>query len=59
MSVICGYRERGMWWFRLLGWGLSWEDHRIHRMLFSCRNNLGGHHVGPHCFRFLHRKDLR
>jgi hypothetical protein len=28
-------------------------------MLFSCRNNLGGHHVGPHCFRFLHRKDLR
>jgi hypothetical protein len=47
-------------WFRLLGFGLRLEDHRIDRPLFSERYN-GQHgipkrrylHIGPLCVLFL------
>lgn len=35
--VWCGYRELGLWWFRVLGYGVRWKDTRRHRLLFSER----------------------
>lgn len=38
-------RGEGLGWFRLLGVGLAWKDHRSHRALFSER--YSGQHGVP------------
>jgi hypothetical protein len=51
---LCGFRERGRWWFRVFGWGIQWKDTDIHMMLFSERYNYIRHlHIGNWSFRLL------
>ena len=47
--------ERGSFWVRFGagGRGFAITDRRIHRPLFSCRNRIRCHHLGPFCFRIL------
>jgi hypothetical protein len=50
--------QKGQWWFRVLGVGLSWKDTRIHPLVFSERNGFRkGLRVGLWIFHFLPRAD--
>jgi hypothetical protein len=53
--ILCGVRCRGLWWFRVCGWGLLWKNNRIRRPLFSERMRLRGWTVGRWHFEFLRR----
>lgn len=49
--IWCGGRSDRIGWFRLLGYGLAWADHRLHPPLLSER------YAGQHGFRrgiYLH-----
>ena len=47
------------WWFRVLGRGLSFEDHRVRPPLFSERMGYAVFwHLGPFCLRVLPRWEL-
>jgi hypothetical protein len=35
---VAGHRTRGLWWFRVFGYGLHWKNNRLHPPLFSERN---------------------
>jgi len=35
MKWLCGYKQKGMFWFRVFGYGISGKDINIHRLLFS------------------------
>lgn len=37
-SIFCCYSAKGKFWFRILGYGLSFKDITIHEMIFSERN---------------------
>lgn len=51
MKWLCGYREKGLWWFRIFGYGLHWKDMRTHKPLFSERHGYRKHlHIGPYSF---------
>ena len=52
--VFAGYREPGLWWFRVFGYGVHCKDHRRHPALFSERNGfVKVVHVGHWCFKWL------
>jgi hypothetical protein len=54
--IFCGYREEGLWWFRIFGVGIHWKDVRTHKPLFSERNGLTWHlRIGHWSFGFLKR----
>lgn len=54
MPIFCGMAQKGQWWFRVLGVGLSWKDTRIHPLMFSERNGYRkGLRVGSWQFHFL------
>lgn len=54
MSIFCGMSQKGQWWFRVLGVGLSWKDTRIHPLMFSERNGYRkGLRVGSWQFHVL------
>ena len=56
-KLICGYKGEGMGWFRVLGYGLSWKDLRIHPRSFPERLNcIRFFQLGPFLIRFLPRK---
>lgn len=38
--VICGFNEKGVGWFRILGYGLYYKDIRIHPKSFSERTGF-------------------
>ena len=40
MKRVCGYRCKGLWWFRVYGYGIHYKNTRYHRPLFSERNGL-------------------
>ena len=52
--IVCGYRCKGLWWFRVLGYGLHYKNTRLHPLLFSERT---GHRkklkIGRFSFGFL------
>lgn len=57
--MIQGHRTRGLWWFRVFGWGFHWKDNRIHRPRFSERNGYDRRvAIGPWRFKVLRRADL-
>jgi len=52
--MICGMHKKGIWWFRILGVGLSGKDTRLHPLLFSERNGYQkGLRLGNWMFHFL------
>jgi hypothetical protein len=52
--LLCGHLGRGLWWFRVRGYGLVIKDTRRGAMLFSDRNRLGLlWEVGPYLIRPL------
>jgi len=53
MKWLWGYLEKGRWWFRIFGYGISWKDLRIYRMDFSERIGKRGLKVGNWMFRIL------
>jgi len=54
MPIFCGMVQKGQWWFRVLGVGLSWKDARIHPLMFSERNGYRkGLRLGAWQFHFL------
>jgi hypothetical protein len=47
-------RQKGIWWFRVFGVGLSWKDIRLHPLVFSERNGYRkGLRLGWWIFHFL------
>ena len=54
MRFMCGYRGRGLGWFRIFGYGLSWKDTRVSPPLFSQREGYRSRlHLGPIWIGFL------
>jgi hypothetical protein len=52
--LFCGMSQKGQWWFRVFGVGLSWKDIRIHKLTFSERNGYRkGLRIGSWLFHFL------
>jgi hypothetical protein len=37
---FCWYREKGMWWFRIFGYGIHYRNIRLHPPLFSDREGI-------------------
>ena len=37
-KYLYGHRSKGMWWFRLFGYGIHAKDLRTHDLMFSERN---------------------
>lgn len=53
---LAGYREPGLWWFRVWGYGLAWKDIYSHPLLFSQRRRRWTRLlVGRWCFQLLRR----
>ena len=52
LPILCGYREKGLWWFRIFGYGIHYKNTKLHLVLFSERTGrrrklkLGRHHFG-------------
>lgn len=47
-------RAKGIWWFRVFGYGLHWKDTRAHPLLFSQRAGFRkGFILGSWRFEFL------
>jgi hypothetical protein len=38
MKPLSGYSEKGLWWFRIFGWGIRWKRTDQHYILFSERD---------------------
>jgi hypothetical protein len=54
MRIFYGMSQKGQWWFRVFGVGLSWKDIRIHKLTFSERNGYRrGLRIGSWLFHFL------
>ena len=54
MKAFCYYRERGLWWFRIYGYGLHYKNVRLHPPLFSERTGLRKKlKIGKHWFGLL------
>lgn len=49
------YKTDGLWWFRIFGYGISWQDTRKRPLLFAKRNkyNKGGLNLGRWHFAIL------
>ena len=50
--IICGFRRRGLWWFRVFGRGIHWKDTRVHSLMFSERvlgRGVVWRHRGQQC----------
>jgi len=56
MKLITKYRTKGLWWFRIFGYGISWKSLKYHNMLFSERYGLRGWKMGRWIFHFLRRE---
>ena len=52
------YRQKGMLWFRIFGYGLAWKSIKLHKLLFSERNGYRGFKIGNWIFIFLKRNKL-
>jgi hypothetical protein len=53
-QLFCGTSQKGQWWFRVFGVGVSWKDIRIHPLLFSERyGHRKGLRIGSWMFHFL------
>lgn len=53
---LTGYRTKGLWWFRVKGYGLHWKRIADHPLLFSQRYGLTGIRVGGWFFSYLRPK---
>ncbi len=54
--IAWGTRDKGIWFFRIFGYGLHWKDTRLHRKLFSERERLYWQlEIGPWLFTPLKR----
>ena len=47
------YRQKGLWWFRIFGYGISWKSLKYHNLLFSERIGKRGFRIGRWMFHFL------
>ena len=52
---FCGYYVRGLWWFRIFGYGLRWKRISMHPLLFSERELSHGLKFGNWHLAFLKR----
>lgn len=51
-------RDKGIWMFRVFGYGLHWKDMRLHRKLWSERHHVYWQlEIGPWLFTPLKRGD--
>lgn len=41
--ILCGMKRKGQWWFRVFGYGVSWQNTNVHPLVFSERH---GHRKG-------------
>lgn len=56
--MMMASRDRGVWVFRIFGFGLHWKDTRLHRKLWTDRNRTYRQlEVGPWLFTPLKRGD--
>jgi hypothetical protein len=52
MKIFSWYRTKGLWWFRIFGYGIHYKNVDYHAELFSERNRirkklrLGKHRLG-------------
>jgi len=53
MKKIIGYSEKGLWWFRIFGYGLHWKRISEHNLLFSERNGYRGLKINNWFFKIL------
>lgn len=54
MKWICGYKKKGLFWFRIFGYGLQGKDTHTHALLFSERYGYRkGFYIGRWIFHFL------
>ena len=52
--ISSSHTIKGTWWIRILGYGISWTDHKKHKPLFSERNGFRkAIHIYHWCFMFL------
>lgn len=48
------FGDKGIWWFRLFGWGICYQNLHYNRLSFSLRNNYKGYLCfGYYVFEFL------
>jgi hypothetical protein len=59
IPFFCHFRTKGMWWFRILGYGIHWKDIKYHPELFSERKNLKKLRIGRYRFGWLSRKEFK
>lgn len=53
---LCGIRTKGLWWFRIFGYGFHFRDHNLYSPLFSERYGYKKRlHIGSWCFGLLRR----
>jgi hypothetical protein len=51
--MITGFKQDGMWWFRVFGYGLHWKNIDMHGLLFSERVLGKGLRIGSWMFKIL------
>ena len=59
MRIVYGYKEKGLWWFRIFGYGIKAKNTRTHMLLFSERHGYScGMCIGHWYFGFLKPRQI-